>query len=205
MADRVGLFGGTFDPIHIGHLISARAVAECLRLDQLILIPSAKPPHKHAEAVAEAGDRLEMVRLAIADEQAFELSDCEIRRAGPSYTIETVRHFRDRLAPEVELYWIIGADSLAELSIWHRIAELAELCQIVTACRCGFESPDLSPLTGLLDPQQIKRLEAGLLATPLIDISATQIRRRVSERLSIRWLVPPAVARYIEQRGLYRG
>lgn len=205
MADRVGLFGGTFDPIHIGHLISARAVAERLGLDQLILIPSAKPPHKHAEVVAEAADRLEMVRLAIADEQAFELSDCEIRRAGPSYTIETVRHFRDRLGTEVELYWIIGADSLAELSIWRRITELAELCQIVTACRCGFESPDLSPLTGLLDPQQIKRLEAGLLSTPLIDISATQIRRRVSERLSIRWLVPPAVAKYIEQHGLYRG
>jgi nicotinate-nucleotide adenylyltransferase len=205
MADRVGLFGGTFDPIHVGHLMSARAVAERLGLDQLILIPSAKPPHKHAQVFAEATDRLEMVRLAIADEQSFELSDCEIRRAGPSYTIETVQHFRDRLGSEVELYWIIGADSLAELSIWRRIAELAELCQIVTACRPGFESPDLSPLTSLLSPQQIKRLEAGLLSTPLIDISATQIRRRVSERLSIRWLVPPAVARYIEQHGLYRG
>jgi len=204
MAGRIGLFGGTFDPIHIGHLISARAVAERLGLDQLILIPSAKPPHKHAEVVAEATDRLEMVRLAIADEQAFELSDCEIRRAGPSYTIETVQQFRDRFGTEVELYWIIGADSLAELSVWHRIAEVAELCQIVTARRCGFESPDLSPLTDLLGPQQIKRLEAGLLSTPLIDISATQIRRRVGKRLSIRWLVPPAVAEYIAQRGLYR-
>ncbi len=197
------LFGGSFNPIHNGHLIVARAVAERLGVSRLVFVPSPSPPHKTGTMLAEASDRLAMVRLAIAGEPLFDCSDVETRRSGPSYTILTVEDFRTTRADR-DLFWLIGADSLAELHSWHRVADLVDACRIVTAARPGFEVPDLSGLDRVLQPEQVRRLEADILPTPRIDISATEIRRRVREGRSIRYLVPEPVADYIARHELYR-
>jgi nicotinate-nucleotide adenylyltransferase len=145
-----------------------------------------------------------MVRLAIAGDAGFEWSDHDLTRAGPSYTFETVTHFLGALAGGDELCWIIGADSLVELGTWYRVADLVDLCRIVTAARPGWDRPDLAPLAAKLNPAQIARLRDGILVTPRIDISATDIRARVAAGRSIRYLVPEAVRLYIEMFGLYR-
>jgi len=203
MADGgIGLFGGSFNPIHNGHLIVARAVGELLGLDRVVFIPSPNPPHKPGADLADAADRLEMVRRAIAGETGFDCSDLEIRRSGPSYTILTVQEF-SRLKPGRPLCWIIGADSLAELYSWYRLAELVELCRIVTAARPGFDQPNLAELSRMLPAERVRRLQDDILPTPRIDVSATEIRRRVAAGLSIRYLVPDPVLEYLRQRGLY--
>lgn len=200
----VVLFGGSFNPIHNGHLIVARSVAERLGSNRVVLIPSASPPHKNESDLAEAGDRLEMARLAVAEEPGFETSDIEIQRSGPSYTVLTIEAYRKHLGPEVPLYWLIGADTLPELHAWYRVGALVDLCRIVVAARPGFESPDLSQLSSHLSATQIQRLREGVMATPHIDIAATDIRRRLREGLSIRYLVPEPVNEYIIRRKLYR-
>jgi len=201
----IGLFGGSFNPIHNGHLIAARSVAELLSLSRLVLIPSANPPHKSGNYLAGTDHRMAMARLAVADEPRFEVSDLEVRRTGPSYTILTVEAYRQSLGPEVTIHWIIGADTLPELHTWYHVSELVELCRIVTAARPGFESPDLSSLTASLSPARIQQLRDRILPTPGIDISATDIRHRVRQGRSIRYLVPDAVRDYMAKHGLYRG
>lgn len=203
MSQRIGLLGGTFNPIHHGHLIVARSVAERLGLDRLVFIPSALPPHKSGRPIAPAGHRLAMTELAIEGEDDFDVDDLEIRREGPSYTIATVEQYRDRMTDRDELFWVIGSDSLPELRLWYRIADLLEMCRFVTAVRPGFEEPDLSTLQEL-PPGRVKQLRDDFLETPRIDISSTDIRRRVADRRSIRYLVPPAVMNYIEEHQLYR-
>lgn len=203
MGGGIGLFGGSFNPIHHGHLIVARAVAEMLRLSRVVFVPAPNPPHKPDARLADASDRLEMVRLAVAGEPLLECGDIEIRRPGPSYTILTIQEYRQPTGDQ-ELFWIIGADSLAELHTWHRVTELVELCRIVTVARPGFELPDLGGLEKMLSREQVSRLKRDILSTPRIDISATDIRRRVAEGRSIGYLVPTSVRQYIEERGLYR-
>ncbi len=203
MADQIGLYGGTFNPIHNGHLIVARAIAEQLGLHRLIFLPSASPPHKPNERLLDPEHRAEMIRLAIADEPRFESSDFDLTRSGPSYTFSTVTHFRKVLGPEAELHWIIGADSLAELTIWYRVSALVDACRIVTAARAGWEEIDWDELGDLLDEAQIGRLKAGVLDTPVIEVSSTDIRDRIHQGLSIRFLVPDCVAVYIEKHALY--
>lgn len=198
------LFGGSFDPIHHGHLIVSRCAAEALGVDRVVLIPGASPPHKQRAGLAPAADRLELCRLAIQGDPLFEVSDWEIRQAGPNYTLHTVRHFRETLPPRTRLYWLIGMDSLAELSSWYRVGELARLCTLVTAGRPGSEKPNRDCLMEFMSAEQIHQLEAGVLDTPLIDISATEVRSRVRAGRSIRYLVPEAVREAIEARGLYR-
>ena len=197
------LFGGSFDPIHHGHLIVCRATAETLGLQRVILIPSARPPHKTHVTLAAPRDRLEMCRLAVADDPGMEVSDWELAQSGPNYTLDTVRHFTEQFGGDDRLYWLIGMDGLRELGIWHRIRDLAEACTLVTALRPGFERPDLSYLREWLAPQQIETIAAHILETPLIDIAATDIRGRVRAGRSPRYLVPAAVAECIERRGLY--
>ena len=215
----VALFGGTFDPIHCGHLIVARCVLERLSLDGVTFIPSGNPPHKGRTDLSDVAHRLAMVELAIdgprplvGAEPGFACDDCEARRTGPSYTFETVMHFRERLGPEATIHWIIGADSLAELESWHRVSELVDACNIVTVNRpgtgagtsAGDYQPDLSTFGRVLDQEHVAKLKRGILQTPYIDISATDIRRRVAADQSIRYLVPEPVRQYIEDHQLYR-
>ncbi len=204
MAEHVGLYGGSFNPIHCGHLIIARSVAEKLNLQRVIFLPSATPPHKEGEPLVEPRDRAEMVRLAIAGEKLFGFSDYDLIRDGPSYTIDTIAHFKKDLGDDAQLFWIIGADWLTELGTWRRAGELVDACTFVTAARPGWERPDLSTLGTVLSVAQIARLREHILATPRIDISATDIRDRVTARKSIRYLVPESVRLYIEMFNLYR-
>jgi nicotinate-nucleotide adenylyltransferase len=201
---KILLFGGSFNPIHHGHLIVSGRAAEVLGADRIILVPGASPPHKGRAALAPAADRLELCRLAVRDDPRFAVSDWETRQAGPNYTLHTVEHFRDTEPQGATLYWLIGMDSLAELSSWYQIGALASLCTLVTVGRPGFQRPDFSPLRELMSPEQIQKLEEHVLQTPLIDISASDIRTRVRAGLSIRYLVPDAVRATIEARGLYR-
>jgi nicotinate-nucleotide adenylyltransferase len=203
MLRRIGLYGGSFDPIHLGHLIIAQAVAEAAQLDRVIFLPSAQPPHKGGRPLADSLHRAAMVKLAIANNAWFEFSDVDLR-AEPSYTIDTVKHFRNLSGPSAALHWIIGADSLAELPSWRRVAELVDLCEITTAARPGWETIDWRAFEDALRPDQIDKLKRGVVRTPAIDISATEIRSRAQSRRPIRYLVPESVRDYIDQKALYR-
>jgi nicotinate-nucleotide adenylyltransferase len=197
------LFGGSFDPIHNGHLIVSRFAAETLGVARVVLIPGASPPHKQRVELTPAAVRLELCRLAVADDPLFEVSDWEARQSGPNYTLHTVRHFRETHPPQIKLYWLIGMDSLAELPTWHRASELVDVCTIVTAARPGFAAPDDTVLAGRFSPEQIAGLRRHIVDGPRIDISGTDIRARVAAGRSIRYLVPEPVRRYIAEHGLY--
>ncbi|UCG17217.1 MAG: nicotinate (nicotinamide) nucleotide adenylyltransferase [Phycisphaerales bacterium] len=204
MGEMTALFGGSFDPVHFGHLIIARSVAEQLELDRVILLPAVTPPHKDAADLTAPAHREAMVRLAIEGEPGFDVSDYDLTRTGPAYTVQTVAHFRRQFGLGAALCWIIGGDSLAELHTWYNVRDLADQCRIVTAVRPGWEKPDLDPLRALLGAVRMDKLESDILPTPRIDISSTEIRSRVRAGRSIRFLVPEAVRDYIAGHGLYR-
>jgi len=197
------LYGGTFDPIHLGHLIIARNVREQLGLKEVVFIPSATPPHKTTTPITDFNHRSQMVKLAIQDEQGFGFDDCEIKRSGPSYTLETIAYFRKKLGKDAQIFWIIGADTLPELSTWYRAGELVESCDIITVSRPGWDNHDLKSLQDTFTPEQITKLQRGILPTPRIDISSTDIRNRVAAGLSILYLVPEPVREYIHDQQLY--
>jgi nicotinate-nucleotide adenylyltransferase len=199
---RLLLFGGSFDPIHHGHLIAARAAAEQLAISRVILVPCAAPPHKPDRVLAPAADRLAMCRLAAAGETLLEVDDFEVRAGPPSFTLRTVRHYVER-RPDAAIHWLIGADSLRELTSWHRIRELADLCTFVTASRPGCAEPDWTALGAAVSPQALERIRAHVMPTPEIRISASEIRARVRAGRSVRYLLPEAVIAHILERGLY--
>lgn len=192
---RLGVLGGTFDPIHAGHLVIARGVVEHCALDRLLFIPSARPPHKRGRAVAPADDRYRMAQLAARQDPRFEVSDAEINRPGLSYTVDTLDALRREYGAESEIYLVLGADSLLEIDTWHAPDRLFELATVVTVPR-----PD-KDLTGVA-PRWRERVVP--IHLPEIDISSTDIRRRTRAGLPIAHLVPEEVAGYIEEHGLYR-
>jgi len=198
------LFGGSFNPVHHGHLIVARAVAERLDVPRVVLIPGATPPHKPPDELAPAEHRLAMCRLAVEGDPLFEVSDWEARQKGPNYTLLTVRHFRQQMGRQAWIGWLIGMDSLVELTTWYRVGDLAAECVLVTAARPGFQMPDLSEHARLIAAGDLDRIRRHVLETPRIDISSTDIRERVRAGRSIRYLVPPPVADYLAGHGLYR-
>jgi nicotinate-nucleotide adenylyltransferase len=205
MSDRLIFFGGSFDPVHHGHLIVARAVAERLGFDRVVLVPAGHSPHK-IRIYASAADRLAMLRLAVEGQSLFEVSDVEIVRAGPSYTLDTLHEFRLRHA-QARLAWIVGADMLADLPKWHRAKELVEQFELVIAAR-----PDsgqtldaaLANMEQAFGQEHAGRLRQSVVRTPLIEISSTDIRDRIAQGKSIAYLVPASVNRYIDEHGLYR-
>lgn len=198
------LFGGSFDPIHNGHLAVARSVADQLTAERVILIPCASPPHKPGRRLAPAADRLEMCRLAVAADSRFSVDDWETRQIGPNYTLLTIRHYREQSPPDTELCWLLGMDSLRDLPTWYRIDELASLCTLVTAGRPGVPLPDWSALSKLVQPADLRRLQAHVLETPLVPISATDIRDRVRKGASIADMVSNAVEQYLHEHRLYQ-
>jgi nicotinate-nucleotide adenylyltransferase len=195
---RLGLFGGTFDPIHIGHLILAEQCREACGLDRVWFVVAGAPPHKQGDRTPLA-HRLEMVRLAIAGHQAFEVSDLEARRPGPHYSVDTLKAVhRDR--PGDELFFLIGADSLVDLPTWRDPAGIARLATIVVVNRPGMEEVDPAALADL-GPGS-KPLQS--VTIPPIGIASKDLRRRLAEGKSIRYMVPRGVEAYIEAQGLYR-
>lgn len=201
--DKIGLFGGSFNPIHHGHLIIARALAERANLSRVIFLPCGEPPHKDETQLIDGVHRGEMVKLAIAGEPLFAFSDYDLIRPGPTFTIETVRHFRSEFGKDVELHWIIGADTLRELPTWRLVTDLVDECRVVTAVRSGWTSDVWEELAQTFSFDQIARLREDVYETPLIDISATDIRHRMAADRSIRYLVPQGVAGYIRDNDLY--
>ena len=199
--ERIGLLGGTFDPIHLGHLIVAEEARTRLSLDRLLLVPSRQPWRKAGREIAPEADRLAMVRLAVEGNPGFEVSLVDLEREGPSYSVDTVCDVRASLSPEAELYFILGYDALMDLPHWHAPDELARITRLVTVIRPGY-ALDWSPLEQAI-PEA--REAVTLLETPEIGISSTEVRQRVAAGRSIRYWVPDLVAEYIQQQGLYRG
>lgn len=183
---KIGIFGGTFDPIHHGHLILAREALETLALDLVVFIPAAASPHKPDFESAGAAARLEMVRAAIEGEPCFEFDPMELERSSPSYAIDTMEVLRQR-EPDAEFFYLVGEDNVALLHTWHRFPDLAKLVQFIVLDRSGRQSELPYPV--------IRRH---------LDISATDIRNRVATGHSIRYLVPLAVEKIIRERQLYR-
>jgi nicotinate-nucleotide adenylyltransferase len=181
----IGLFGGSFDPIHHGHLLAAQAAVEGLELDELRFVPARQQPFKTGGHGADGDDRAAMIERAVAEEPRFSLERCELNRAGPSYTIDTLRHLRAR-EPGAEFVLLVGSDAAAELSKWREAAAIPDLARVVVFERAG------TPVAA-----------HPAVRVPAVEISATEIRRRVREGRSIRWWVPAPVADYIAARRLY--
>ena len=200
MSRRIGILGGTFDPIHMGHLITAEIVRVSAALDEIIFIPAARPPHKENKGEAPAEDRLLMVQCAVEGNPSFSVSDIELKREGPSYTVDTIAVLSEQLRG-AELFFITGADAMNDLYRWHDPVRLLHSCTFIVAARQGVEL-DESRLAEQFSPEQRSRIR--IVPTPHLEISSTMIRMRVRAGMSIRYLVPRAVEHYIEERGLYR-
>ena len=198
--EATGVLGGTFDPVHKGHLVIAGEVRDRLKLDKVILIPAGEPCFKAAAQVTPAGHRFKMVNLAIESEPGFVVSDIEIKRSGLSYTVDTIGELKKNLGKDSELYFILGWDNLTDLPHWHQPKKLISLCRLVAVPRVGCPVPDLEKLEEAI-PGISDRLT--MLEKPQIDIRASVIRQRVAEGLSVGQLVPQVVVEYIQKEGLY--
>jgi len=200
LSGQLGILGGTFDPIHIGHLLTAEIARETLALDTVLFVPAADPPHKLAMEKTPAHHRQAMVALAIAANPRFGLSTVDLARPGPHYSIDTVRLIRAEYGLSAEeCYFIIGGDSLVDLPKWHQPTELIKLCRLAAVHRPGYQ-PDVTALESMI-PGLTARLD--WVEIPLIGIAASDIRQRVQQRQTIRYQVVEPVRIYIEEHGLY--
>lgn len=202
----IGILGGTFDPIHIGHLVIAEEARITLGLREVLFVPAGQPWLKLDRDVSPAAHRVEMVRRAIADNPHFKLCTLEVERTGPSYTVDTLTILREQMGSEAEFFFMLGRDTLADLPLWKDPKRVAQLCRLVVAPRPvlkGAEGPE---------PRDLEHLETALpgvldkvirLDMPVIGVSSSEIRRRVAQGMSFRYLVPPEVARYITEQKLY--
>lgn len=196
---RVGVLGGTFDPIHIGHLVAAEEVRAQLGLDRAVFVPAGLPPHKLSNDISPVDHRLAMVKLAIASNPYFTVSRVDIDHFGPCYTVDTIELLRAELGPDIKLYFIMGSDSLADIITWHRPERLIRLCRLAVVERPGYR----------VDMEELERSLPGITSrvhfvnSPQLDISSTDIQRRVRQGLPIKYQVPEVVENYIYEHGLY--
>jgi len=200
---RLGLFGGSFDPVHYGHLLLAECCREQGGLEQVWFLPAAAPPHKLDRTLTPAEARIEMLELAVTSHQAFAVNRYEVDRGGVSYTVDTVRHFRGQ-DPEGELFLLMGSDMLYDLPQWRQADQICRLAIPMVVSRPGAGPPDFACLAGLASPERVKLFVEHQVEMPQIDLSSREIRRRVGAGLSIRYQTPRAVEMYIESHGLYR-
>ena len=200
---KIVLFGGTFDPIHLGHTKVAQVAAEHIDAQAVIFIPAKRSSLK-TKPQASDRHRLNMIKLAIKDLQNFHTSDCELNRSAPSFTMETINEMKKKLGRNVTLYWLLGADTIDELPRWYRVLDIIDECNIACMYRAGFDPPDFSKLAHLLGHQRIEKLQKNIIKTPLIDISSTEIRQKCAAEQDITELVHPAVAEYIKTHKLYQ-
>ncbi len=197
----MGVLGGTFDPPHIGHLWLATLAAEAMRLDRVLFMPAAQPPHKLDVAVTDAGDRLEMTRLAIADDPSFELCELEMRRTGPSFTVDSMVELIQAGGEDEELFLVMAADSLDQVGSWRQPDRLLSLVEWVVGPRPGTALLEAAALRERFGPAASR---IHVIDGPSLDVSSSEIRRRVANGHAIRYLVPRAVEELIRDRGLYR-
>ncbi|AET70436.1 nicotinate/nicotinamide nucleotide adenylyltransferase [Desulfosporosinus orientis DSM 765] len=197
---RLGIMGGTFDPIHYGHLVAAEMARAKFKLSKVLFIPTGTPPHKHRKDISAGPMRYEMVRRAIEDNEFFEISSLEIEREGPSYTVDTLRILH-RTYPEHELYFITGSDALLEIFSWREAEEILRLIQFIGAARPGFDARDFFLKVQEEHPDTQEKIH--YLEVPALAISSTDIRSRVQCGEPIRYLLPEAVRLYLEEMKLY--
>ena len=198
---RLGIVGGTFDPIHVGHLVIAEEARIKLSLEEVVFIPTGRPWMKQGRVLSEAHHRLSIVRLAVASNPFFRCSSAEVDRPGATYTVDTLEELHRESIGEDEIYFVLGADSAAQFHRWKNPGRILELCTLVVAPRPGFSAPDLGFLEEITPGAS---RHAILLEGPSLDISGTGIRRRISEGLAVRYQVPEGVERYLHSHGLYR-
>ncbi len=201
---KIALFGGTFDPIHLGH---TRVVAEAARhigAEKVVFIPARCSPLKGFTPSASDDDRFAMIALAIAGNKSFELSDYELKRPQPGYTLQTVRQFQADYGSQTEIYWLIGADSVEDLPHWYKISELIDGCNLTAMYRAGFEPPDFSKFKALWGTQRVEKIQRNVVETSLIDISSTEIRNKLAAGSDVTSMLHPPVAEYIHEYGLYQ-
>jgi nicotinate-nucleotide adenylyltransferase len=199
---RLGVFGGSFDPPHEGHLLLADCCWRLASLDEVAFVPAAQQPLKPLGPIASDADRLAMLRAAIAGRAEFSASSLEIERGGVSYTVETLRALK-RARPATELYFLMGADSLGDFPAWLEPATICELATPLVVRRAGSPAPDFSKLAPFVSPQRLSEITAAEVEMPLTPISSSEIRRLIAEGGDWRAMVPKAVAGYIEGRRLY--
>lgn len=198
---KIGICGGTFDPIHYGHLIMAEKIREEFKLDKVLFIPTGHPPHKAISQITDARHRLCMVEEAVKSNPYFALSTIEVERDGTTYTIDTLRQLKEIYQDPAELYFMIGADVVFDLLTWKDFTEVFRLCRFIATRRPGFSRQGFA--------QRVEELErqygAVIYSTdiPQVDISSTLIRQRVRENRSVKYLVPEGVEAYIQEHGLY--
>lgn len=200
---RIGIFGGTFDPVHLGHLLLAESAREQCGLDEVWFVPAAVPPHKRNCKRTEAIHRVEMLKLAVGGQEAFRVCELEIERGGVSFTVDTLVRVL-QMRPEATLHLLIGADTLADLPNWREPGRVCELALPTAVCRPGSPAPNYAALAGLTTPARLAAIAAVRVEMPLIGISGTELRRRVAAGRSIRYQTPRAVEAYIATHGLYR-
>ena len=196
---RVGIFGGTFDPIHMGHLIVAETIMDEFHLDKVVFIPAAVPPHKLDKQISPAKHRYMMTMLATCSNPRFQVSDMEMHRQGPSYSRDTLAQLIEEHGSDTEFYFIVGADSVENLHTWNRIDELLTMCHFIGASRPGC-MPDMEKIAQRFVPL-VEKIHC--LETPELEISSTEIRHRVGQKRTIRYIVPETVEQYIYKEKLY--
>lgn len=187
---RIGILGGTFNPVHVGHLAIAQMAQERMHLTKVVFVPSYIPPHKNPKVVASAKDRFNMVKLAIADNPDFEISDFEIKKEGKSYTVDTMKYFYQKYPQDAKLYFIIGGDTLADLTNWRYIDDIFKIAEFIVVNRPGYV-------------KKAEDLKHHSVIMPGIDISSSYVRFRLFQNKTIRYFVPDQVLTYIKENGLY--
>lgn len=203
-AKRIGMIGGSFDPVHVGHLIIAQDAIERLDLSEVIFIPAAIPPHKQHVQQMDSEHRMNMLRLATEGDRRFSVSDIEVQRGGVSYTVDTM-HALAILHPDSELVLIVGSDTLVDLHNWHQPDDLLSLCEVATFLRPGEDSLDEIAEKVQLPADQKKKVLDSVIEAHRVEVSSTEIRQRIMSGQGIRYLVPLEVEVYIFEHGLYGG
>jgi nicotinate-nucleotide adenylyltransferase len=204
MKPRIGIFGGTFDPVHLGHLVMAEQCREAGQLDQVWFIPAARPPHKQDRPLTSFAQRAEMLALAIAGMPAFRVNELEKERAGPSYTADTLAELH-RLHPQNDFALLLGSDCLPDLPQWHEPEQILELAELLIYARPSWPVLTAESLRESLRLSENTSFRMRWVPGPSVDIASRDLRQRAAQGRSLRFLVPRAVERYIEEKRLYRG
>ena len=204
-ATKIGLIGGSFDPVHFGHLLAAQGAAERLGLERVVFIPAKQPPHKMDRHLASFDHRYAMVKTAIRGNPLFEVSDVEMRRGGKSYSIDTIHMLREEYGQDCKMYFIVGADMVRDLPTWKHVHALVKLVSFAIVLRPGFDSlRDLEAIRPRMGDRFVQETKRYIISIPPNGVSATEIRRRLRTGKPIRYMVPEPVERYIRKHSLYK-
>lgn len=204
MSDKkIILFGGTFDPVHIGHTTVAASALQYTGAERLIFIPAKRSPLKGAMPRASDIDRLKMLKYALSGHENFEVSDYELNKPAPSYTLDTVRYFQSRFGSEYILFWLVGADSINDLVYWYGITDLIDECNLAMMYRADFDKPDFTGYEKKWGRNRVEKLQRNIVPAPLIDISSTKVRKKLAAGENVSQMLDNKVLSYIIEKGLY--